>query len=217
MDNKFINNELKSVLLKSFYAQEDYIIDDLVMIEDVIEIIEDLEHKKDFYKELKTKRVNVIDMETAKCDDQINFLKNTIVSSMENKNEKTLNFPGIGRVLIKNTTGKWDIIDEEELIKSLKEKGLDKNCISIVEKVNKKELNSLLCQNNVNGIKGIAYLEGSNTLVLSKANKNKTIVNDNTTINHMEVILNNNENNDDENNENNNVDTVVKPYFDELQ
>lgn len=166
MEQEFINEDLKFELLQKQKNDEDIILEDLLMVEDVMEFINDLNKKVDFYKLLKSKRTQPIDLEIEKCEKQIDFFKNVILKSLETNEEKTLNFPGVGRATVKKQKGKWDIIDEEKLKNYLREKKKD-DCIQTVEKINKKDLNKLLVNLNNEDIDGAVFIEGKNNITIT--------------------------------------------------
>lgn len=116
-------------------------------IEDIITLIKDVENKIDFLEKLKKKRAESINAEMEKLGAKKEKFKNIILKTLEKFGHKSLNFPGIGKVGIKNFSGKWEITDEEKLIECL-QKDLTKNDLDVVfinkPSVAKKELNRIL-------------------------------------------------------------------------
>lgn len=200
MNKEFINKDLKFELLQKRQNNEEAILEDLLMVEDVLEFIRDLNEKIDFYKSLKEKRMKPIDMEIEKCQTQIDFFKDVALRSLEANNEKTLNFPGVGKVTVKKQKGKWDITDEEALKKYLKDNNRDK-CIKTIEKIDKKELSSLLSNINTDDITGAVYLNGKNNITISFSKKDGKESIPSKNINEIS---------------NSNMEDIEVPYFDEL-
>jgi len=121
-------------------------LDDLVNIEDLILTIDMLQSKIVHYENLKKKRVNPIDNAIIDLDSRIDYMKKVILATLIAQNEKTVNFPGVGKVIKKKNPIKWVVNDNEEIIKELKTKGeydkVVKEEIKIT--INKKELNKVL-------------------------------------------------------------------------
>jgi len=122
-------------------------LNDVLEIEDIITLVKDVENKVDFLEKLKKKRTEVIKIEIEKLNVKKDKFKNIIMKTLEKFGHKSLNFPGIGKVGVKNFSGSWEIKDEEKMLdylqRNLKKDDLD---MIIVNKpsVSKKELNKLL-------------------------------------------------------------------------
>jgi hypothetical protein len=116
-------------------------------IEDIITLVKDVENKIDFLGKLKKKRTEVIDVEIEKLNDKKNKFKSIILKTLEKFGHKSLNFPGIGKVGVKNFSGKWEIKNEEKMIDYLQNNLVEKDLANIFTykpSVSKKELNKLL-------------------------------------------------------------------------
>jgi len=120
-----------------------------VEIEDIILVIKDIDSKISFLERLKRDRTKSISNEIEKLLLKKDKFKDVISKTLEKFNHKALNFPGVGRVVSKISSGKWEVIDEAGLIDALKEK-LDAQTFSevVVQKqsIVKKELNKVLEQ-----------------------------------------------------------------------
>jgi len=119
---------------------------DLHMIEDVALKVKGLTKKIDFYKSYKKKKTSTIDEEIDGIEKRVNFLKQVILKTLQKNNEKSLTFPGTCKISSRKAKGKWNILNEEEFISALKEKGeLDKIVETVTQnKIIKAEANKLL-------------------------------------------------------------------------
>lgn len=116
-------------------------------IEDLIVTINSLNKKIDFLNGLKKNRVKIINEDIEKNENRKSKLQEVIMATLEKINEKSLSFPGVGKVVVKHPKGKWLVKKEEELIELLK-KELTKDDFDAVvpskPSIAKKELNKIL-------------------------------------------------------------------------
>ena len=135
MDSKTIATILSSGNVKPLDSEFE--------IEELILSVNGINEKISWYKELKKQRMEKITSEIDKLEGRRNLLKEIIISTLK-KNEKTsLNFPGIGKVVMKKTEGIWKVEDEESLIKYL-EKELDKDEFEKVVKIKESIVKAVL-------------------------------------------------------------------------
>ena len=139
MDNKTIVTILTSEDVTPLDSECD--------IEDLILSIKGLDERMAWYKTLKDDRVAKITQEIEKLSNRKNRLKEVITATLKEKDKKTLNFPGVGKVSVKNLKGTWDIKDEDSLKVHLG-KELDKDAFEKIvvtkESVSKAELKKVL-------------------------------------------------------------------------
>jgi hypothetical protein len=139
MDNKTIVTILTSEDVTPLDSECD--------IEDLILSIKGLDERMAWYKTLKDDRVAKITQEIEKLSNRKNRLKEVITATLKEKDKKTLNFPGVGKVSVKNLKGTWDIKDEYSLKVHLG-KELDKDAFEKIvvtkESVSKAELKKVL-------------------------------------------------------------------------
>jgi len=108
---------------------------DLHMVEDVALKVKGLTKKIDFYKIYKKKKTSTIDEEISGIEKRVNFLKQVILKTLQANNEKSLTFPGTCKITSRKAKGKWNILNEEEFIQFLEEKGeLDKIVETVIQK-----------------------------------------------------------------------------------
>ena len=152
-----------------------------VEIEDLILAVKDIDNKIEFLERLKKDRTKNITLEIEKLSQKKDRFKEVISQTLDKFNHKALNFPGIGRVTAKTSSGKWIVRDEEDLIKFLEE-NLDKDALAevIVEKksIVKKELNKILDKWLATGtvVDSVEKGEESKTLTLSYDKSNMTSI-----------------------------------------
>jgi len=116
-------------------------------IEDLIVTIHGLNNRLDFLKKLKENRIEKINEDIEKYSVRKKRLQDVIIATLENINEKSLSFPGIGKVTVKHPKGKWEINNEEELIGLLKKELSKCDFDAVVPSklfIAKKELNKIL-------------------------------------------------------------------------
>ena len=94
-------------------------LDSELEIEDCINAISDSDQKIAFLKRLKKDRVETIDAEICRRETNCELIRNIILATLKKNNLKSLDFPGVGRVNIKTTKGKWVVKDEAKLFESL--------------------------------------------------------------------------------------------------
>jgi len=116
-------------------------------IEDLIVTIDSLNRKVDFLSRLKKNRVSTIDEEIDKNKVRKQKLQEVIVATLESVGEKSLSFPGVGKVVTKQPKGKWNISDEDALVEHLKKTLTADDFDAVVPtkpSIAKKELNKIL-------------------------------------------------------------------------
>ena len=111
-------------------------LDDLYLIEDVALTIHEFDKKINFYKEYKVKRRRDIDDEIKVLENQIDFYKSVIISTLKQNKEKSIKFPGSCSVSSREQHAKWRVKDDEEFIAVLKEaQKAGENVDDVLEKV----------------------------------------------------------------------------------
>jgi len=151
-------------------------------IEDFILVLKQTETKIDFLKRLKKDRVTTIDKEIVKFNSRKDILRSVILETLKDKEIKSLDFPGVGRVSQSVKKGKWNIEDQESLMKELRERlseqELDK-VVATVAKIKKKEVDKLFNQWEKSGVVPSCVLrEDSETSLSVTIDKNADLVQD---------------------------------------
>lgn len=143
MENLVFNEQ---EIAKLEVAGEVKSLSDIHMIEDVALKVKGLLKKVDFYKSYKKKKNFTVEEEISNLEKRINFLKQIILKTLQKNKEKSLTFPGACKITSRKSKGKWTILNEEDFIKALKEKGeFDKIVETLTQhKIVKTEANKLL-------------------------------------------------------------------------
>lgn len=146
---------------------------DKYKIENVVLAIQEMNKKVDFLKQLKKKRVESIDIKISSEEENIKKLQNAIKDCMIHNKEKTLDFPGVGKVQVKKSRGTWTIVDEEKLKEELISINKFEEVSEETWKFKKKDLNSLLdvLKTNNNLPSSVKEEEKKDSLSISFANK----------------------------------------------
>ena len=121
-------------------------LDDIHSIEYVLYKIKGFEKDIKDLNELKRKRSKSITREIEKIGKRINFLEALILATLKEHGEKKVRFPDVGSVSERKPRVSYEILDQEALLKSLKDEG---EYDEIVEEdvslnIKKNKLNALL-------------------------------------------------------------------------
>ena len=109
---------------------------DLYLLEDVALTVKELNKKIDFYKDYKKKKSQDVSDAIKVLENQISFYKDIMVSTLTDKKEKSVKFPGSCVISTRNQKSKWSIEDEEEFIAVLREaQKSGENVDDVLEKV----------------------------------------------------------------------------------
>jgi hypothetical protein len=108
-------------------------LDDPCRLEDISLSIREMKDKIEWYKIYKKNKNDSIKQSVEKLEDKIVFLKSIIFNTLkETVKKKTLTFPGTCRVTATKSQPKWNIGDEDVLIKFAEE---EKELDNISEKI----------------------------------------------------------------------------------
>jgi hypothetical protein len=161
------SNEYQAIML----SEEVQPLDSEFDIEELILSVDVIDKKIDWYKKLKEQRTKKLNEEVEKLEKRKDFTKKVIIATLNSKNLKSLNFPGIGKVSCKSSKGKWTIEDEETLLEFLKsevDNELYNKIIVMKPSIIKKELNKLLdIMEKIDKIPSCVKHEGLDDQVLS--------------------------------------------------
>jgi len=136
-----------NTMTKILSDKEVHPLDSEFEIEELLLSVNGLDKKIAWYKELKKQRAEKITKEINKLSVRKDRLKEIIKATLEHNDKTSLNFPGIGKVVIKKTKGTWKVNDEESLIaflkKELETKEFEK-IVNVKPSILKTELNKIL-------------------------------------------------------------------------
>jgi len=120
------------------------VLSDKYEIEQVLSAMQQMERKVEFLKELKRRRVALIDEQIAAEQSNIEKLEESVKNCMATNKAKSLDFPGVGKVALRNTKGTWTINDENGLKTHLEALGKFDEVVEESWRFKKKDLNKLL-------------------------------------------------------------------------
>lgn len=110
----------KQELYEIYTSGEINPLDDLCMVEEVALELQNINKKISFYKEYRRKRIKDITDEVKVLENQVDFFRKIILSTLKKSKEKSVKFPGSCTVSSRNQAHKWVIADEDQFIKVLK-------------------------------------------------------------------------------------------------
>lgn len=138
-------------------------------IENILLVIEEIEKKLEHYKELKRQRVKSIDEKVSSLNAKQTMLRQVILNTMTHMNEKSLDFPDIGKVSRRKSRATLVMEDQDSVLNYLDKKGLKDHVVKTVETVDKRKLNSLVNDLEKQGevVPGVSKSQGSETVSIS--------------------------------------------------
>ena len=116
----------------------------LFEIENILLLIEEINKKQEYYKELKKYRAQSIDEKLSSLSQKEAILREVILNTMKSMNEKSLDFPDVGKVSRRKSKASIVLEDEGVVIAYLDKKGLKAEVVKTVENIDKRKLNSLI-------------------------------------------------------------------------
>jgi len=156
-------------------------IKDDVDVEKLILTIKRYRNEIDFLKKLKEKRCEPIDLKIEKLNSNEEKLRSFILECMTNlfPEKNSVDFPGVGKISKRKTTGKWVVIDEEKYMELTKKHGLYDEAVKITTSVDKKKVpnvvSRILQDSGPNQLEGVKYEEPeSDTILVLKLHEEKT-------------------------------------------
>jgi len=154
---------------------QDYVLNSVYEIENIILLLKEINSKVDFYKDLKKFRTESINEKIDDYSKRSDQLRKLIQDTLKHFKEKTLDFPGIGKVTRRNKSkDTWQIVDEDSLRKFFEEKGVKDQVYTTKEVIDKREAMKMVdayVKQGVN-VPGLFSVEGSESVSISFS-KNK--------------------------------------------
>jgi len=119
---------------------------ELENIEALIQFVKEAQRSVERYKKFKKKKIEAIDDEINILNTNIDKAKQIIVKTLNENGEKSVRFPGTGKVSKRQKAGGWEVKDEVELLKILEQAGETDRCVKteVKQTLKKTELNKLL-------------------------------------------------------------------------
>jgi len=121
-------------------------LEDILDIEQAALVVKNMTNKIDFYKKLKKKRTQMLDEQIENLSGKVDFIREVMLVTLQESEEKTLTFPGICKVGDRKGKDKFIITDEDKFKDFLKEEGKFDDLVKVttVEKVIKKDADKFL-------------------------------------------------------------------------
>ena len=115
-------------------------------IESVLLVLDEINKKIDYYKDLKKHRAQAIDEKISRLTGQVGVFRQVIQNTMDKRapNQKTLDFPSVGKVSKRKAKDSWVVDDEEQVLNFLDSKGQKAEVVKIVESIDRRKLATLL-------------------------------------------------------------------------
>lgn len=136
-----VYEEMESVL----NGPADYVLDSKYEIENVLLMIQQVEDKVKFYKELKQYRAKKLDDEIKDLEGRADRLRRVVLNTMTSTEpgKKTMHFPGVGKVTRRAGKQSWKVKDEQLMLDFLEQQGVKNMVVETKEVVSKKEANKV--------------------------------------------------------------------------
>jgi len=133
-------------MLVSQELPDDYVLDSIYDIEEILETIAKLERSNDHFDDLKKYRTSVLNDKISNNKLKIERLRKVILDTMVklSPDDKMIDFSPIAKIVRRKALKKWKVSDDEQLIGFLKEKGLEKDVVKTEEKIIKSKLKKTL-------------------------------------------------------------------------
>jgi hypothetical protein len=100
-------------------------------IEEVILSVSGIDKKVEWLKNLRDSRVERISQDINILEARKERLRQIVITTLDHFKKKSLSFPGIGKVSVRESQGKWAVLDEEALVNELS-KIIDKETLDSV-------------------------------------------------------------------------------------
>ncbi len=162
-------NDLRNLLIEGL--SPDQTLSSLYDIENILLLIGEINHKLEYYKELKKHRVQSIDASISELTGKTEALRSIVMNTMKKvaPNDKTLNFPDIGKVSRRKSKDGIVIDDQAAVLDFLDKKGEKGEVVKVVKSVDKRKLNSIVSAYQKSGdqVPGISIVAGTESLSIT--------------------------------------------------
>jgi len=139
------------------YAGDEQVLASVFEIENALVLLSMIQGKVDFLKELKSRRNQSLDQEIKSLEEKEEYVRDVVAKTMKHyePSEKTIHFPGTGKVTRRKVSASMSIEDSAKLIEYLKEKKIHNELIKTKEYVDSKEVKKALAdvKDEIPGVK----------------------------------------------------------------
>jgi len=115
----------KQELYEMFSKGEVKPLDDLYGIEDLALSAKELKKQLEWLKGYKSKKAEDIAKKVQVLQSKLDFFKKVVLTTLQEYNEKSVDFPGSCKVSSRNQKAKWNIVDEDEFIEVIEKAEAD--------------------------------------------------------------------------------------------
>lgn len=125
---------------------DDYVLNSVYEIENVLLMLKSIKKKVDWFKDLKKHRADVIDVKISELEEKSERLRSVVLHTMKKlqPDHNSLNFPSIGAVTRKKPTTKWQVDDEEALVEFLDKSGYKDEVTRVKVSLDSRKLKKVL-------------------------------------------------------------------------
>jgi len=136
-------NDIHTLLTEEISG--DTILSSTFEIEDILILIGDISKKMEHYKKLKKYRTQSIDTKLVELSEREAALRQVILNTMTKMNEKSLDFPSIGKVSRRKSKSAIVVEDQDMVIDFLDKKGMKDEVVKILPPtIDKRKLNGVV-------------------------------------------------------------------------
>ncbi len=122
----------------------EHALDSVFEIEELLSDLKSVNEKIQFYKDLKKFRADCVSEKIEECSVTAEKLRKIIHNTLSKHDEKTLDFPGIGKVSRRVAKGKWHVNDTNAAADYFENKGLRDSFITTKESINLRNLSKIV-------------------------------------------------------------------------
>ena len=160
-------NDFRTLLAEGI--SEDTTLSSTFEIEDILLLIDKISKKVTYYKDLKKHRMQSIDNKVSDLTTKEAVLRRVILNTMTKMNEKSLDFPDIGKVSRRKSKAAIVVEDQDQVIAFLDKKGMKKEIVKITQTIDKRKLNSVVADLDKLGedVPGVSKTDGNESLSIT--------------------------------------------------
>jgi phage host-nuclease inhibitor protein Gam len=162
-DDNIVNEFISDDIFKA-----DYVLDSVFEIDTILRLVKEEEKKAEFLRNYKKFKNDQISVKLELHDEKIKQLRNIIKKTLSHFEEKSLDFPGLGKVSRRNNKDSWSIEDEQKLLQFFKKEGIADHVVKVKETVDKREALKYIENYTKQGIgvPGVMPVKGLETLIV---------------------------------------------------
>ncbi len=152
------------------HLADDYVLSSAYEIENAMLVLDHLDSKVSWFKELKKARNKDLDSEVKYIEDRQKRLRSIILRTMKElePDRKTLQFPSVGKVSRRQSKDSWSIDDEKLFLDFVETRGLKDQVLQIKESINLREAKKIIADlSQTETVPGVSKKEGTESISIS--------------------------------------------------